>query len=89
MFLQSVSQKRVRSWILPVFLTVGAMRVYYLREMMAALIIFSALFAFVTGVVLILFLLDRAGQRTLTWAEARTKSFARAAFRVLPPRPRA
>jgi hypothetical protein len=73
-------------------ITIGATQVYYVREMLAALIIFSVLFALAAAIVLslclILFLLDRASQLALRWIEARAKSFARAALRLLPARSR-
>ena len=54
---------------------------YYVREMLAALIIFSALFALMAAIgltlFLIWFLLDRARQLELGWMEKRGKGFAR------------
>jgi hypothetical protein len=49
---------------------VPAIRFYYVREMIAALIMFSVVFVGAATVVLVIFLLDRAGQRVITWAEA-------------------
>jgi hypothetical protein len=49
-------------------ITLAAIQFYYVQEMVAALIIFSVLFAFVAVMALILFLLDRASQLTLAWA---------------------
>ena len=49
-------------------ITLAAFQVYYLREMVAALIIFSVLFTVVGATALMLILLDRASQRTLAWA---------------------
>jgi hypothetical protein len=73
-------------------ITIGAQPVYYVREMLAALIIFSALFALVAAIGLTLFLfwflLDRASQLALSWMERRAKAFARAALRLLPARSR-
>jgi hypothetical protein len=90
MSLQSHFSLEVRIWILAALITIGATRVYYVREMLAALIIFSALFASVVAIVLILFLiwllLDRASQLALGWIEARAKSIGRAALRLLPAR---
>ena len=43
---------------------------YYVQEMIAALIIFSFVFVVVAAFVLIIFLLDRASQHVITWAEA-------------------
>jgi antibiotic biosynthesis monooxygenase (ABM) superfamily enzyme len=85
-----ISQWKARIWILAALITIGATRVYYVREMLAALIIFSALFASVAAIVLILFLtwllLDRASQLALGWIEARAKSIGHAALRLLPAR---
>jgi hypothetical protein len=89
-----ISQWKVSIWILVALIAlialiaVAATQVYYMREMLAALIIFSVLFALVAAIVLTLFLLDRASQVALGWIEVRAKSFARAALRLLPARSR-
>ena len=83
---EPISRRKVRIWILAALITIGATRVYYVREMLAALIIFSALFASVAAIVLVWFLLDLASQLTLGWIEARAKSIGRAALRLLPAR---
>ena len=92
MFYELISQRRARIWILVALIIIGATRVYYVREMLAALIVFSVLFALGAAIVLILFLiwllLDRASQLALGWTEAHAKSFARVAFRLLPARSR-
>ena len=89
---EPISQRRVRIWILVALIIIGTTRVYYVREMLAALIIFSVLFALGAAIVLILFLicflLDRATQLALGWIGACAKSFARAALRLLPARSR-
>jgi hypothetical protein len=63
---------------------------YYVQEMLAALILFSALFASVAAIVLMLFLiwllLGRASQLAWGWIEAPAKSIGRAALRLLPAR---
>jgi hypothetical protein len=83
MSFKPIFQRKVRIWILVGLITIGATRVYYVREMLAALIIFSILFAIAATIVLslflILFLLDRTSRLALGWIEARAKSFARAA----------
>ena|ERR1051326_2313193 len=50
-------------------LAVPATRLYYVQEMIAALIIFSVLFIAVAIALLIIFLLDRASQQLMVWAE--------------------
>jgi hypothetical protein len=53
-----------------------AMLGYYMREMLAALIMFSALFACISGVSLLLFLLGRADHYVWAWARPHIQSFA-------------
>lgn len=52
---------------------VAAMRVYYVREMLAALILFTILFTCLAVVFLLLFMLDRACQALLEFLELRAK----------------
>jgi hypothetical protein len=47
-----------------------ALRFYYVREMIAALMIFSVLFAAGAIVALVVFLVDRASRQIVIWAEA-------------------
>ena len=46
---------------------VAAMQFYYVREMLAAVLLFSIGFAVVTSLIFILFLLDRGLYRALAW----------------------
>ena len=59
-----------KRWIWIGLAAVPAIRFYYVREMIAALMIFSVLFMGVATVVLFVFLLDRASEQVMTWAEA-------------------
>jgi hypothetical protein len=56
-------------WVLIGLSAIPALRIYYVREMVAALMIFSILFVAGAAVVLVLFLLDLASQRLLSWVE--------------------
>jgi len=47
--------------------------IYYLQEMLAALIIFAVLFSCGAAVLLMLFILDRAGQSTMEFLELRAR----------------
>ena len=58
-----------KKWIWIGLAAVPAMRLYYVQEMIAALIIFSVLFVGAATAVLIIFLLDRVSQRIVAWAE--------------------
>jgi hypothetical protein len=51
-------------------LALATLKFYYVQEMIAALVIFSVLFVGAATVVLIIFLLDRASQQIVVWAEA-------------------
>ena len=69
-WLDKLAGTRRKRWIWMGLAAAPAIRLYYVREMIAALIIFSILFMLGATVVLIIFLLDRASQHVMTWAEA-------------------
>ena len=50
-----------------------AMRFYYVREMLAALVLFSVLFGCAAAVLALLFILDRAGRAATEFLELRGK----------------
>ena len=54
-----------------------ALKFYYVREMVAALMIFSALFVIGAAIVLVVFVLDRITQRTFAWAQSGAGRLAR------------
>jgi ABC-type nickel/cobalt efflux system permease component RcnA len=54
-----------------------ALKFYYVREMIAALVIFSALFAIGAAIVLVIFTLDYITQRTFAWAESGARRLRR------------
>jgi hypothetical protein len=58
-----------KKWIWIGLAAVPATRLYYVQEMIAALIIFSVLFVGVAIVALIIFLVDRVSQQIVVWAE--------------------
>ena len=72
--LRQLSQKLARTdakkWIWIGLAAVPAIRLYYVREMLAALIMFSVLFVAAATIALLIFLLDRASQHAMIWAEA-------------------
>jgi hypothetical protein len=75
--------KEVRKWLWLGLAAFIAIQIYYVREMLAALVIFAAVFAFGAGVVFVLFVFDQASQRTVEWAEPQAKRAAHAARRGL------
>ena len=54
-------------------MAIVAMRFYYVREMFAALVLFSALFACVAAALVLLFIIDRATRAASEFIEVRGK----------------
>jgi predicted PurR-regulated permease PerM len=52
-----------------------AMRLFIVRELIAALVIFSVLFACLVGLVLVLVFLNHAFQTAFTWAQTYRKAY--------------
>jgi hypothetical protein len=50
----------------------AATQLYFVQEMIAALVLFSVIFALVAMGAIVLYALDRASQRTMAWAEPQT-----------------
>ena len=72
MFPKWLRQKRAQRWIWLGAAALVAVQLYYVREMLAALLLFSMGFAVVGSVILMLFLLDRGLYRALVWAQPQT-----------------
>jgi hypothetical protein len=75
--------KKARKWLWIGLAAFAALQVYLVRELIAALVLFSVIFAVVTVAAVVLYLLDRASQRTLEWAEPQTARAAEAARKAL------
>jgi hypothetical protein len=72
----SVSHKTLK-WILigtAAIAAAAATRLYYVQEMLAALVLFTVLFSLVAGAVLLLIILDRGGEAVLGFLESRGKA---------------
>jgi len=67
--LRGVDTRKARKWLWIGLAALAAVQVYFVRELMAALVLFSVLFAAVAAGALLIYLFDRAGQRTMAWAE--------------------
>jgi uncharacterized membrane protein len=69
-------------WIaVPAVAGIAALQMYFVQEMIAALFLFTLLFVIVAAIVLVLWAVDRAGQRTVAWAEPQTRHVAQLARR--------
>ncbi len=74
---RSTDGKARKLWWLGGLGALVALKFYYVREMIAALMIFSALFVIGAAIVLVAFILDRITQRTFAWAESGAGRLAR------------
>jgi purine-cytosine permease-like protein len=74
---------KVRRWFWVGVIALVALQLYYVREMLALLILFAAFFAVATAIVLALYLVNRAGQFSLSKVEPYAVSAARAGRRGL------
>lgn len=75
------ARARKQKWVWISLAALAAIQLYFVQEMIAALLLFTVLFSLVAGIVLIGFLVNRASQRTLKWAEPQSKQMARYARR--------
>ena len=81
--LRELNTKKARKWLWISLAAVAALQIYFVQELMAAMVLFSVVFAIVAVAAFLLYLFDRASQRTLAWAEPQTKRAARVARRAL------
>jgi len=82
--------ERAAKWILIGVAAMVAMRFYYVREMLAAFVLFSVLFGCVAAALAMLFTVDRAARAATEFLELRWKGalqHARAWHRMSEPRP--
>lgn len=75
MYPKVVSEAKVKTWMwTAIWLGLAALatlQLYYVREMLAALLLFSILFVVAAIVALIIFLVDLASGSAVAWAEPR------------------
>jgi hypothetical protein len=81
--LREVNTKKARKWLWISLAALAALQVYFVRELMAALFLFSVGFVVIAVAALVIYLFDRAGQRTMDWAGPQTLRAARLARRAL------
>ena len=77
----SVPEKKARKWMWIGLAVVAALQFYYVQEMIAAFVVLGVVFALIAGAGLLVFLVDRASARTLTWAELSGLTILRTARR--------
>jgi hypothetical protein len=62
------SEEKVRKWMWVALLVFFALQIYFVQEMLAALLLFTGVFVIFAIIALLLNLVDRAGQWGLGWA---------------------
>ena len=65
---QAWNKKKARKWMWVGLAAFVALQIYFVHEMLAALILFTGLFVVCAIVALVLYVIDRAGQWGLGWA---------------------
>jgi hypothetical protein len=78
-----VKAKKARKWLWIGLAAFAALQVYLVRELLAAMVLFSVLFVVVAVAALAIYLIERAGERTMDWAEPQTLKAAQAARKAL------
>ena len=73
--------KKARKWMWIVLLTFGALQLYYVQAMLAALFLFTVVFAVFAVLALVLYGFDRAAQWSFGWAGQHTRVTIAAAGR--------
>ena len=69
-----ISEKKARKWMWMGLLAFVALQLYFVQEMLAALMLFAGAFAILATVALALYLIDWVGQWSLEWAGQRARS---------------
>jgi len=67
-FKRLLSEKKTRKWLWIGVVAFIALQIYFVQEMLAALMLFTGVFIFFALIALVLYLIDRAGQWGLGWA---------------------
>lgn len=79
----NVKTKKARKWLWIGLAVFAALQVYLVRELLAAMVLFSIVFVVVAVAALVIYLIERAGERTMDWAEPQTLKAAQAARKAL------
>src|SRR6266700_5222608 len=63
-----LSEKKARKWMWVGLAAFAALQVYFVQEMLAALLLFTGVFVIIALIALVIYLVDRVGQWSLGWA---------------------
>jgi cytosine/uracil/thiamine/allantoin permease len=65
---QKFSEKKARKWLWVGLAAFVALQIYFVQEMVAALILFTGVFVVLALIALVFYLVDQAGQWSISWA---------------------
>ncbi|MGD0906551.1 MAG: hypothetical protein ABSA96_03150 [Candidatus Acidiferrales bacterium] len=72
-FKRVLSERKSRRWLWIVVVAFVALQIYFVQEMLAALMLFTGVFIVFAIFALLLYLIDRAGQWGLGWAGSQAR----------------
>ena len=72
--MNAANKDRLKKWMWVFLAVLFALQVYFVRELLAALFLFTLAFAVLAGLALVFYLVEQAGQLSLAWVEPRTRS---------------
>ncbi len=76
-----VKKDHARRWMWWFLAALVALQLYFVRELIAALLLFTLGFAVIGGILLAIVFVKQAGEVSLAWAEPRARGVAQAARR--------
>jgi uncharacterized MAPEG superfamily protein len=79
---QRLSEQKARKWLWIALGAFVALQIYFVQELVAALVLFTGIFVVGGIVALVLYLIDRASQRGLVWAGIQAKRAVAAAEEI-------
>jgi hypothetical protein len=78
---EKFNESKARRWMWAGLAAFVALQIYFVQELLAALVLFTAVFVILAIAALILYLVDRAGQWGLGWAGQHSRPVAQLARR--------
>ena len=66
---EKFSEKKTRRWMWAGVIAFVALQIYFVQEMVAALVLFTGLFVIVALLALVMYLVDQAAKWSMMWAE--------------------
>jgi len=72
--LSPAKKDRLKKWMWGSVAGVLALQLYFVRELLAALFLFTLAFAVLAGLALLFYLVQQAGQLGLAWVESRARN---------------